>query len=147
MAHLGAYKSQLVVTIGQYIYIYIYLIFQFLLSGLIGVFFCTSDAFHINNSIRCFWASVCVCVCLCVRRCVGVSYICPRYRIHMFSFFCLIYALLCLLCLINAYQCLIYAWQTFYICSTYAWHMLEICVTDLSHTFDILICIFFFSYV
>ena len=88
----------------------------------------------------------CVCVCLCVRRCVGVSYICPRYRIHMFSFFCLIYAVLSLLCLINAYQCLIYAWQTFYICSTYAWHMLEICVTDLSHTFDILICIFFHMY-
>ena len=24
--------------------------------------FCTCDAFHISNSIRCFWASVCVCV-------------------------------------------------------------------------------------
>ena len=26
--------------------------------------FCTYDAFHISNSIRCFWASVCVCVCV-----------------------------------------------------------------------------------
>ena len=25
--------------------------------------FCTYDAFHISNSIRYFWASVCVCVC------------------------------------------------------------------------------------
>ena len=32
---------------------------NFLLSGLLKCF-CTYDAFHINNSIRCFWASVCV---------------------------------------------------------------------------------------
>ena len=46
------------------------------LLGLLDCF-CTWDAFHISNSIRCFWASVCVwnmCVCVCVESLVQL---CP----------------------------------------------------------------------
>ena len=32
----------------------------------LGDCLCTPDAFHISNSIRYFWASVCVCVCSCL---------------------------------------------------------------------------------
>ena len=34
------------------------LVIHHFLSGLLECFFCTYDAFHISNSIRCFWASV-----------------------------------------------------------------------------------------
>ena len=37
------------------------LVIQEFLSGLTEVIFCTDDAFHISNSRRYFWASVCVC--------------------------------------------------------------------------------------
>ena len=44
------------------------LVIHHFLSGVTEVFFCTYDAFHISNSIRCFWASVRVSVCVCVLR-------------------------------------------------------------------------------